>query len=533
MWVWLRLKLLADVGLVGLPNAGKSTFLNSVSNAAAKVGDYPFTTLRPQLGVVRHKGREFVLADIPGLIEGAAEGAGVGDRFLGHVERTRLLLHLVDASGDDPAEAWRIVRDELASYGAGLDLKPEIVALTKADMLDAKKVKKIAGAREASGSKVYPVSAPLGEGIEPLLDTIVAGARRGRLRSMRIPSLAGRGRRYEARDHRWHRVRRSASDRRGARRRPPGQGADPPRPAAAQRRLMDPRQTLRTARRCATWSTDSDAIIHVAGLISARDAAGFEQGNVDGTLAMLAAATAGGVHRFVNVSSLAAREPKLSLYGASKARAEELVERSGLDWAIVRPPAVYGPGDKETLELFRMARLGLIVVPPRGPAVAAPRRRPRPAAARADRAGRTLRRGHRGRRRHAGRLDPPRIRPRARSRSRQEAHDRPRARRSCCASPPTPTSWSAAPRPSLPSTVPPISPITTGWSTQTRAAARPVASSRRDRARPRRHRRLVPRARVALVAKSETISGTSRLKPKPPEHPCATGIEKHSAAFVR
>ena len=130
MWVWLRLKLLADVGLVGLPNAGKSTFLNSVSNAAAKVGDYPFTTLRPQLGVVRHKGREFVLADIPGLIEGAAEGAGIGDRFLGHVERTRLLLHLIDASGDEPAESYRIVRDELASYGAGLDLKPEVVALT-------------------------------------------------------------------------------------------------------------------------------------------------------------------------------------------------------------------------------------------------------------------------------------------------------------------------------------------------------------------------------------------------------------------
>ena len=174
LWVWLRLKLLADVGLVGLPNAGKSTFLNSVTNAAAKVGDYPFTTLRPQLGVVRHKGREFVIADIPGLIEGAAEGAGIGDRFLGHVERTRLLLHLVDASGDDPAEAWRIIRDELASYGAGLDSKPEILALTKTDMLDPKQLRKVAKALEAaSGTRPFPVSAPLGEGIEPLLDTIV------------------------------------------------------------------------------------------------------------------------------------------------------------------------------------------------------------------------------------------------------------------------------------------------------------------------------------------------------------------------
>src|SRR3954471_10983738 len=148
MWVWLRLKLLADVGLIGLPNAGKSTFLNSVTNASAKVGDYPFTTLRPQLGVVRHKGREFVLADIPGLIEGAAEGAGVGDRFLGHVERTRLLLHLVDASADDPAEAYRIVRDELAAYGAGLDLKPEIVALSKADLLSDKQRSKTLKALE-------------------------------------------------------------------------------------------------------------------------------------------------------------------------------------------------------------------------------------------------------------------------------------------------------------------------------------------------------------------------------------------------
>jgi GTP-binding protein len=174
MWVWLRLKLLADVGLVGLPNAGKSTFLNSVSNAGAKVGDYPFTTLRPQLGVVRHKGREFVLADIPGLIEGAAEGAGVGDRFLGHVERTRLLLHLVDGSADDPLGAWRIVRGELGGYGAGLAEKPEVIALTKADLLDDKQRGKLVKALEkATGARVYPISAPLEEGMEPLLDAII------------------------------------------------------------------------------------------------------------------------------------------------------------------------------------------------------------------------------------------------------------------------------------------------------------------------------------------------------------------------
>jgi GTP-binding protein len=174
MWVWLRLKLLADVGLLGLPNAGKSTFLNSVSNAGAKVGDYPFTTLRPQLGVVRHKGREFVLADIPGLIEGAAEGAGIGDRFLGHVERTRLLLHLVDGSADDPLEAWRIVRAELAGYGAGLTDKPEVIALTKADLLDDKRRSKIVKALEAeTGARVFPISAPLDEGLEALLDAII------------------------------------------------------------------------------------------------------------------------------------------------------------------------------------------------------------------------------------------------------------------------------------------------------------------------------------------------------------------------
>jgi len=174
MWVWLRLKLLADVGLLGLPNAGKSTFLNSVTNATAKVGDYPFTTLRPQLGVVRHKGREFVIADIPGLIEGAAEGAGIGDRFLGHVERTRLLLHLVDASAPNPVEGWRVVRGELDDYGAGLSDKLELIALTKSDLLDEKqRAKAVKALEKATGERVFPISAPLEEGLEPLLDAII------------------------------------------------------------------------------------------------------------------------------------------------------------------------------------------------------------------------------------------------------------------------------------------------------------------------------------------------------------------------
>ena len=157
-----------------MPNAGKSTFLNSVTNASAKVGDYPFTTLRPQLGVVRHKGREFVLADIPGLIEGAVEGAGVGDRFLGHVERTEVLLHLVDAAGDDPVEAWRVVRGELESYGAGLAGKPEVVALSRADLIDDERLAELkAELKDATGVTPLPVSAPLGEGIEALLDAII------------------------------------------------------------------------------------------------------------------------------------------------------------------------------------------------------------------------------------------------------------------------------------------------------------------------------------------------------------------------
>src|SRR6476660_900956 len=135
-WVWLRLKLIADVGLVGLPNAGKSTFLAAVSHARPKIADYPFTTLKPQLGVVRLHDEEFVLADLPGLIEGASEGAGIGTRFLGHVERTKVLLHLVDATEEDVATAYRTVRRELKAYGEGLDKKKEIVALSKCDALD-------------------------------------------------------------------------------------------------------------------------------------------------------------------------------------------------------------------------------------------------------------------------------------------------------------------------------------------------------------------------------------------------------------
>jgi GTP-binding protein len=183
MWVWLRLKLLADVGLIGLPNAGKSTFLNATTNAAAKVGAYPFTTLRPQLGVVRHKGREFVLADIPGLIEGAAEGAGIGDRFLGHVERCRLLLHLVDAEGEDPAEAYEVVREELGAYGAGLEDKPEVVALSRADLVEADELaEKLSALKASASTEPIVISAATSKGLEMLLDRIVEalGAPSGR-----------------------------------------------------------------------------------------------------------------------------------------------------------------------------------------------------------------------------------------------------------------------------------------------------------------------------------------------------------------
>ncbi len=169
-WIRLRLKLIADAGLVGLPNAGKSTFLAKVSAAKPKIADYPFTTLTPGLGVVSIAQRTFVLADIPGLIEGAHEGAGLGDRFLGHVERCRILIHLVDGTGEDVAEAYRVIRGELDAYGAGLEDKPEIVCLNKCDALSAEeRAEKRAALEEASGASVHIVSGVTGEGVDNIL----------------------------------------------------------------------------------------------------------------------------------------------------------------------------------------------------------------------------------------------------------------------------------------------------------------------------------------------------------------------------
>jgi GTPase len=168
--VWLRLKLIADAGIIGLPNAGKSTFLAAVSAAKPKIADYPFTTLHPNLGVVRTPERDFVLADIPGLIEGAHEGAGLGARFLGHIERCRVLLHLVDATGEDVAGAYRTVRAELKAYGAGLEKKKEIVALSKCEALDADTLAaKSAELKAAARKKPLLLSAVARRGIDEAL----------------------------------------------------------------------------------------------------------------------------------------------------------------------------------------------------------------------------------------------------------------------------------------------------------------------------------------------------------------------------
>ena len=168
--IWLRLKLIADAGLVGAPNAGKSTFLAATSRARPKIADYPFTTLNPQLGVVFAGTEEFVLADIPGLIEGAHEGAGLGDRFLGHVERCGALLHLVDGTEKDVAAQYRMIRDELEAYGHGLGEKPEVLVLNKCDALapDQRSLKQ-AALEAASGGKVLQMSGVAGEGVEQAL----------------------------------------------------------------------------------------------------------------------------------------------------------------------------------------------------------------------------------------------------------------------------------------------------------------------------------------------------------------------------
>ncbi|HVY52201.1 MAG TPA: GTPase ObgE [Devosia sp.] len=174
-WIWLRLKLIADAGLVGLPNAGKSTFLAAVSAARPKIADYPFTTLHPNLGVVRIGERDFVLADIPGLIEGAHEGAGIGDRFLGHVERTGVLIHLIDGTQDDVKAAYRTIRNELVAYDAGLAEKPEIVVLNKVDALDPSDVrKKIAALGRASKASVLAASGATGEGVDAVLYRVIS-----------------------------------------------------------------------------------------------------------------------------------------------------------------------------------------------------------------------------------------------------------------------------------------------------------------------------------------------------------------------
>jgi len=175
MTIWLRLKLIADAGLVGLPNAGKSTFLATVTAAKPKIADYPFTTLDPGLGVARIDAREFVLADIPGLIEGAHEGIGIGDRFLGHVERTRVLLHLVSAVEEHPGNAYKTVRRELEAYGHGLAEKPEIVALSQADTLDPEgRKKKMAALKRAAGRAPLLLSAATGEGVEAALRALAS-----------------------------------------------------------------------------------------------------------------------------------------------------------------------------------------------------------------------------------------------------------------------------------------------------------------------------------------------------------------------
>jgi GTP-binding protein len=193
MTIWLRLKLIADAGLIGLPNAGKSTFLAAVTAARPKIADYPFTTLYPGLGVARIDQREFVIADIPGLIEGAHEGVGIGDRFLGHVERTRVLLHLVSAQEENTGKAYKTVRGELAAYGHGLAEKAEIVALSQVDTLDADaRKKKAAALKRAAGRAPILLSAVSGEGVEATLRALIGEIEKAREGAAEASVLADR-----------------------------------------------------------------------------------------------------------------------------------------------------------------------------------------------------------------------------------------------------------------------------------------------------------------------------------------------------
>jgi GTP-binding protein len=202
-WVWLRLKLIADAGLVGLPNAGKSTFLAAVTRARPKIADYPFTTLHPNLGVASLDGEEVILADIPGLIEGAHEGAGIGDRFLGHIERCRVLLHLIDGTEEDVAQSYRVIRHELAAYGGGLADKPEVVALNKCDSLTPEDIKdKLAALSDACGHDVLPLSAVSGIGVKAALGRLFEHIRAARAEAPDILPAAvtvGQGKRPPSR----------------------------------------------------------------------------------------------------------------------------------------------------------------------------------------------------------------------------------------------------------------------------------------------------------------------------------------------
>ena len=169
-WIWLRLKLIADIGLIGLPNAGKSTLISTVSEAKPKIADYPFTTLNPVLGIAKYNNNELVIADIPGLIEGAHEGKGLGDRFLGHIERCNLLLHLIDANDSDVINSWKTVRNEISAYSKELDEKKEIIVLSKSDSIDETKLdEKLNTLKDYTYKDVFKISSVTGKGITSIL----------------------------------------------------------------------------------------------------------------------------------------------------------------------------------------------------------------------------------------------------------------------------------------------------------------------------------------------------------------------------